>query len=536
MPSWMNDPRLRDAMTIVWRFKWIVVTVAFLAIVAASLLIVGTPSSYTASASLLVKFGREYVYRPEVGNSLSSVPLSRTEEIVNSEIQILSSRDLKEKVVDALGWETLYPEDKSVLSAGAAVVRERLEAIGVHEFGAWIEKQVAAFENWLASLSASRQPPAQEVADMPQMTPREKAILRLEDDLKIEGVKDSTIINISYSNWNPQVAASAIEYLIAAFTEKRLGIYREPNLLFLRHQVNELREKLTTSEAALEAFRKSNDVHNIDEQIKILLQRESEFDNRLRDGATRINEIERRIAVLDEQLKSTPPTVTLSSETDQQQVRMAEQRLLELTLQEQQLLARYRSDHPMVQNMQNEMRKVQEYLNAQRRNTGARVVTGLNQIRVQLQVERMGLESQLEPLRSSTELTRQQLAAIRDELQKVSLRQRQLRDLERELSLNERNYEMFRLKAEEERATAALDEERRTNIRVVQPPVAPARISGLSKAVKVLLAGLFGTLLGAALAFVAGMRRRVFYSPASASAHLSLPVVLALPDLSRRAS
>jgi hypothetical protein len=45
----------------------------------------------------MINAGREYVYRPEVGNKRYSENRYKLVELVNAEIQILNSRDLNSK-------------------------------------------------------------------------------------------------------------------------------------------------------------------------------------------------------------------------------------------------------------------------------------------------------------------------------------------------------------------------------------------------------------------------------------------------------
>src|SRR5688572_842255 len=93
------------------------VVTAFVAVGAAR-----TPPMFVAESSLIVRMGREYVYRSEVGRA----DLARTpslSEIVNSEVEILASRDLAELVVVQLGVERLYG-DLLELGLDPVVTRE----------------------------------------------------------------------------------------------------------------------------------------------------------------------------------------------------------------------------------------------------------------------------------------------------------------------------------------------------------------------------------------------------------------------------
>lgn len=515
-------PGVRDALAILRHRKYKVATAALVAMIVASMLMVTVPSRYTASSSLLVKFGREYVYRPEVGEPPAQQSATRTNEIVNGEIQILRSRDLKEKIVRTLGPETIVPQERGWLIDALSRLRRWIHAAFPSRAVAWIEE---AMDRWEGAISA------REAVKARPISAEEKAVLTLDRDFKIQGVKDAPVIELSYTHENPGVAARVLQLMIDAFTEKRLGIYNEPQLSFLQNQIRELYGKLSESEAALENFKASNDIYNIDEQMRLLLARENEFENKLKDDASKIDEIGRRIVAIDKQLEDMPKTVVLNSESDTSQVRSAEQMLLQLRLREQQLLVRYVESHPVVQDLRNEIAQVQRFLDSQKKDQAGRVTTGRNDNYVKLEYERLTLGAEQQALQTKSSITKAQLEQIRGQIEALGSQQRELRELERDAALRENNYELYRVKAEEERVTAALDEERRTSVRIIQSPVSSALPTGIPKWIKVLLAGGFGALVGCAIVLLFEGRRRVFYSTEAVEERLRLPVILALPDL-----
>src|SRR5688572_22058989 len=68
----------------------------------AAVVILIAPERYESEARLMVRMGREYVFRPEAGGSESSRAPSLS-EMVNSEVEILSSRELAEEVIGEMG-------------------------------------------------------------------------------------------------------------------------------------------------------------------------------------------------------------------------------------------------------------------------------------------------------------------------------------------------------------------------------------------------------------------------------------------------
>src|SRR5262245_54584347 len=99
----------RELLAVVARSKLTISIVFVLVTGAVTFGTLRTPSVYDAEASLMVRIGREYVYRPEVGRS-ETARMPTLSEMVNSEVEILSSRDLAEQVVRQIGVPILYPE------------------------------------------------------------------------------------------------------------------------------------------------------------------------------------------------------------------------------------------------------------------------------------------------------------------------------------------------------------------------------------------------------------------------------------------
>jgi len=99
---------MRDLLQIVFKYRGRMITVFFLIVAAAILITFLIPPVYEAKSTLMIKFGREHIYRPELSGE-TRAPLFLTQEgVINSEIQILTSRDLLKKVVAEIGQEKMY--------------------------------------------------------------------------------------------------------------------------------------------------------------------------------------------------------------------------------------------------------------------------------------------------------------------------------------------------------------------------------------------------------------------------------------------
>jgi len=244
---------LRDFLTILLKHKSKIATI-FLATVGA--VTIGSfllPPTYEARSSLMVKFGGEYVNRPEAVDARSFPWSLNQEEMVNSEIQILTSRELIEKVLTALKVETVYPD-------------------------------------------LVESPPS-------GMTPLQAAILAFEKKLTVEGVKKSNVIEVAFLHKNPQVAARVVNLLVDGYKEKRLQVFSDPQSSFLEKQLAYYERQLKESEDKLESFKQRYRVFSLDEQRSLLLRQRVGLDTSLKNLQNQNDELQiARAATLKKQL------------------------------------------------------------------------------------------------------------------------------------------------------------------------------------------------------------------------------------------
>ncbi len=100
----IHETSLRDLYYVLFRHKWKIILFFFAVIIAVT---VGTflcAEIYRSKAMLLVRLGRESVTLDPTAatGQIINISSSRTTEI-NSELEILKSRELIEKVVDSIG-------------------------------------------------------------------------------------------------------------------------------------------------------------------------------------------------------------------------------------------------------------------------------------------------------------------------------------------------------------------------------------------------------------------------------------------------
>jgi uncharacterized protein involved in exopolysaccharide biosynthesis len=433
---------------------------------------------YEATASLLVKIGREYITKSEVGEARNLMMVNQ-EDIINSEIAILNNRDLIEKVITTMGVGTIYPQ--------------------------------------LAS-----DPPA-------RMTPLEAAAIQFSKDLTVDGVKKSSVISVSFQHRNPVVATKALALLIDLFKEKHLEVFSNPQSSFLEKQLANYQQRLKESENALEAFKQQNQVYAVEEQRSLLLRQQVELDTGLQATHNRVEELQKKVASYREQLRGMAQNKARYTQTARDAIVVnAQNHLLSLQLKEQELLAKdYREDSRFVDNVRKEILLVKAFLRAQEEDISRKVQTG-NPVYQEIEKELFKAEAELASQRAGAVTLAQQFAQLNRKIQAVDQKQNELRNLQRELSTHEKNYQTYAEKLEEARISDDLNHQKIANISVIQAPATTQKPVKPKKLLILILAILLGAVSGLGYAFLVEFTSQSFSTPEQVERRLGLPVLASI--------
>ena len=110
MNSAPSLPSMREALTLAFRRKWrIILAFVLPPIIAVAVSFLMTPQ-YGAYTKLLVKAGREFLAQSDAVHPAPVAPSSTMQESINSEIEILTSRDLSLEVLHDIGIDKVYPD------------------------------------------------------------------------------------------------------------------------------------------------------------------------------------------------------------------------------------------------------------------------------------------------------------------------------------------------------------------------------------------------------------------------------------------
>lgn len=473
---------VRDILSLFFKWKWCILTGALvLGGLCVVLVFVYTQFLYSpkfqARSLLLIKFGWENT-SPELSLDAKNIRMMTQADIVASEVRILQSRDLKERAVNALKPENVFPD------------------LATHP--------------------------------IPGLSNTEAAIVMLEKSLNVSAAKSGNVIEVVLEGKDPARAANFVNQLVRTHIDRRTEFYKDPkSVLFLEKKSEEFRQKLADAESRLQAFRGDNKIIAFDEQRSILLKQRSELITALNGTQNQIKEVQDKIGELEKQLKSIPKTSQAGETSLAQRISETENKLLNLQLQEKELLAKYKEDNRLIVTLREQIKMTQEYLTSQPKSKSAETVDPLWQ---GIYKDVLQNSAELTSLRTRQAGLEQQIRSYDAEIKSFEERDYRNRELLREVTDNEEKYRTYRQRLEESRIHDELERQKMTSLSVIEAASAPIVPINPQKPLILLLAGALaaGIVGGVGIAFGLEKISSVISTPAEAEKRLDLPVLITI--------
>lgn len=462
-----------DVVTLLWRERFLMLIV-FLVIVAAGLVFALTLKTvYPAQSSLLVRLGQEYVYQPRVGDAArGAVPES--DAVIQAEVEILSSAQVKERVIQRIGLETLFPS----LGAGYAHASEDRQRLLMG-----------------------------------------RAVAAMGKGLKINTAPGAPVVRLVYEHPDPVLAARVLNTLLEEYLIYRRAILLDPTAP-LEAQRKSFEDRLNQADQAYENFLGSNNIGDFEAEKASLNQLQASLEQQKLAADAQLKEREGRLAGLQSQSGQVTPEIRLYRDVDH----VAQDKLVELQVQREGLLTRYKPDAAPVHDLDVQIAGLRRAMGEGAvQGDGARRI-GVNPVYQTMMSDRIQLTAEIAALRKSSEALAQQVDQVTERQLRLAQLEPQYQGLTRDRDVLQNNVRDFTVKEQESQASDAIARQGNDNISIIERAVIPTQ--GRSLKLPVLaLAILFGAFTALCVGLLRMVLRPGLATPALAARTLDLPVL-----------
>ncbi|MBH8563670.1 polysaccharide biosynthesis tyrosine autokinase [Nostoc sp. CENA67] len=361
--------------------------------------------------------------------------------------------------------------------------------------------------------------------------------------LKVNTVKDTDVLTLSYQSQNPQQAAAVVNSLMGNYLENNVQTNRTEATAaqeFLRKQLPEVEAKVMQAEAALRRFKEKNKVIVLEDEAKAGVESLKDLSDQITKATADLAEAQSHSDALQSQLQLSKQQAvalnTLSESTAVQQVLAEYQKV-----QDQLVVARtrYTEEHPIIKDLSSQEIALRKQLQLRVSQTlgskqsipqqnlqiGELKQTLTTQL-VQSEIERLALANRIAVLKNAYSLSQKRLSVL------PQLEQTQLQ-LERELAVARSTYEELLKRFQE---VEVVVNQNVGNARVISPALVPKKPVSPRLTLNLALGGFLGILLGVGTALLLEARDKSLKTVEKAKQVFGYPLVGIIPHLNEKSS
>lgn len=482
---------------------------------------------YQVESTIMVNFGREYLYNPEVGNDKPYNYFNRS-GVINSEIEILKSVDLIDDIIDEIGLEKIYPQESS--KEGSLETVKNFFQQHVIDIDTYSEKITRALDDilWEWGLKTT--------IDLSQrnMTPeKSEAIKKFYENLTVLGSKDTKIIRVIFEHHDPVIAAESVNLLIERYQRKHLDMLRDQRVSdFLEKMVKQYEADLREAEDDLLSYKNERVENSVERQQSVLVDQKGAFDTKLKEQQSELVGLNKRLESLENQRASMDQTTALFSETTEQNpvIENAKEKLLTLKLKEQELLGTFRETSQQVVNIRESIKIVESFLRDQEANNRPTVRVGKSMAYQELERDITITKARKQELAATIEDLEKKNLEIEEALKNYISGEQDLRLLQRQKDIKESDYFMYKKKLDEAKINTEMDNLVLTNIKIVHKAEAPYEPIKPKKGLNLMIGVLFGGLAGIGISFLRNSFNQGLNTPEDLENRLNIPVLITIRE------
>ncbi len=395
------------------------------------------PGTFEARAAVLLqktRFGAGVDVEPQ--QRVTFVAGAVSQEEVNSEVAVLTSRTVLEETVAATGLDRLPPPWY------LRVLRAPLRAY---------ERAYAWFHG------------------VPYPGPKDRAVAGLAAAVDVQRLKDSNVLVVSYRAGDPRFAEVVLGQLLQRYLGWHVSVHQQGDVRpFFAEQSAALEKEVTDLQQALEKLRTAAGVGDLAAEREALVRQQSSLEEEALALRRRVVELGGRIATLQRSGEAeggwipTTKTTRASSAT----LDALTTQVLQLELENVRLETRFQESSPLVAESRKKLEIARRALEDERAALSRESTSvGLGDEQARLVAERAGVTARLFSVKAQIADVSARRAALEPqaaEADRLALQLQSAKD----------RYLMYLQRTEQARIDGALDQARVANVTVVQEPLA----------------------------------------------------------------
>jgi len=467
------------------KHKWIILGLTILIGLFTALKTASLPHIYRSTALLLIEFNQANVISIKEVYGLGS----QTQAYYQTQLKILKSRVLAEKLVDRLNLLNTHQAKDTVQQSGSSWLP-----------GVWSPPEKASPTT---------------TADEKGM--RNAIVEGVMESLSIQAVRKSQLVAISFESTDPKLAADVPNALADIYIENDLEAklaMTNKAAEWLTKRLEGLRKKLSESEKTLQQYIESKGLVNVSGVKTLATKQIEETAGTLVEAHLQLAKVENMYKQVQKlRGQSSSAFESIPAIVNHPLIQNLKQAELEAARKISELRERYGQKHPQIVAAQAELKATKKHIATQ----------------IKRAIDRITKEYDL--ARANVKTLENILEQNKNKIQAINRKEYQLSALEREVEVNRQLYDLFFTRFKETDASQDVQALQSTVGRVVEPAIVASIPYKPQKKRIVVISLILGLLFSTLLAFFLEYLDNTLKHPEDVEQKLGLPLLTALPKL-----
>jgi len=403
-----------------------------------------------------------------------------TEEQINSEIEILSSRGLANEVVDPR-WNQ---------------------------------------DGYQASLNQK------------QLKAHEKAVAQFQKHLTISLVRKSNVIHANFTASDPATAKNNLDRLLSAFLEKQREIAQPPGTAkFFADEAANYKRDLDKAQQELAQYQQQQNIVTLQDSEQALDRSINDAQAELRNTDAQLGAIQKQLGTQTRQLKSLPTRQMTQVRTlpNDYSVERLNTMLAELQNQRTSLLTKFTPNDRLVQQVEKQIADTKTALKNAAAMTSQEHDSDINPVWQTVTGSIIQNETQREALKAKRAVLSDQIVKMQKQLADVEGSTVPYSTLKQRVTDLQSNFQLYTQKRDEAQIADAMNQNRLLNVAVAQSPTYSILPYRPRPVIDIVLGTFTALFLASFLVFFAEMGRGTFASAPEVERISRYPVLATVP-------
>jgi uncharacterized protein involved in exopolysaccharide biosynthesis len=357
------------------------------------------------------------------------------------------------------------------------------------------------------------------------------SVQSMENRLSVLRKPSSQVLEIGYRSSQPDEAIEIVNTVVNRYVRYAIEKHNEPEALeFFTKQTEEALSLYQESDVALERYDASHGLTSIAIEKDQMLRQRAQLEADLRRTEADIIEVATRVASVEAELEYIPEhEATEVDMIPNPMLAYLRQNLARLEMEHTKLLGLYTPQHRLVQDIEGEISALKQQVVAQETSIIGRKRMSTTSVRRSLEQSLLEQQSELGAMEARRAMLSERIGDYDARIRVMHSKHYQVMRLRRDRMEKKSSYDALVEKLSQLRVSHAMDKAGLGNVTIVEAAAAPLKREPDFKGITFVLAMFAGLLIGVGSAIVTEMLNPVMNSDVDVRHHLGLPVLAEIP-------